>query len=424
MSFDSPRTSNECGLGGCSTDPVLGDADVLRSEFCSLQNGTGGLNSKLRLHPKAVLEPLQKAMLAQFVEAIDPEAASLVITNPLLKDNPIVYVTEPWQKMCGFTYAEAVGKNPRVTQGERTDPRVIEVMSGALSSRSSCKVQLVNYRSGLLDRPFWNMLSISPLMFRGEVKLFIANLQDYSYHMTKMLSLTPAQFCKAAEYFQRVRPIAQDVTMHMLAKPTCYEVDVDHVKSSAVEQPVRMAPPLKRLGWSKLRLEPEYLTDRVVDALMSIDAEYDVKLTEDRCGEMAVVCARMGAVSFRVVVDEDPSGSYRITCSRLSGDTFEYHAAYRSLRQHLQDAVGAEEPRGRGHKRQIEGTTEAGRFAPMPRTDERAPALRGSLGLAPLAQIRTSSASIPPSVDEAQTAVAIEGQADVSASSATGGERR
>ena len=65
-----------------------------------------------------------------------------------MADNPIVYVTEPWQTMCGFTYEEACGQNPRIVQGERTDQKVVRAISGALANQSACKVQFVNYRRG------------------------------------------------------------------------------------------------------------------------------------------------------------------------------------------------------------------------------------------------------------------------------------
>lgn len=52
--------------------------------------------------------------------------------------------------MCGFTYAEATGQNPRIVQGERTDQKVVRAISGALANKSACKVQFVNYRRGEL----------------------------------------------------------------------------------------------------------------------------------------------------------------------------------------------------------------------------------------------------------------------------------
>jgi len=37
-------------------------------------------------------------------------------------------------------------------------------------------------------------------------------------------------------------------------------------------------------------------------------------------------------------------GAYRISCTRLGGDTFRYHDALRQLRQHLGDAVHSSAP--------------------------------------------------------------------------------
>ena len=104
--------------------------------------------------------------------------------------------------MCGFTYEEASGQNPRIVQGERTDQKVVRAISGALANQSACKVQFVNYRRGSVDKPFWNMLSISPVLHQGNVMFYMANLQDYSYHMAQMVSLTPSQFCKGGDLFQ------------------------------------------------------------------------------------------------------------------------------------------------------------------------------------------------------------------------------
>merc|ERR1712087_1011259 len=281
-------------------------------------------------------------MLLKFMRAVDHSRESLVITNPLIDGNPIVYVTEKWQAMCGFSYSEAVGRNPRLTQGNNTDPQVVETISGALAKRSSCKVQLLNYRSGSPEKPFWIVLSICPLVYRGQLQLYIANLQDYSYHMSQMVSLTPSQFCRAAEHFQRGRHIPVDLPALFLAKPAIYEADdlypVVNVTSGSRNSSV-ITPPIKRLGWSKLVIEPEHLTDRVMDALSTEGISYETQRRSNVEGETFVVDANHNGVAFRVVVNEDADGSFRITCSRMSGDTFAYHDIFRMLKQHLADAV-------------------------------------------------------------------------------------
>lgn len=48
--------------------------------------------------------------------------------------------------MCGYARDEAVGQNPRLTQGERTDAKCITALGAAVREGRACKVQLLNYR--------------------------------------------------------------------------------------------------------------------------------------------------------------------------------------------------------------------------------------------------------------------------------------
>jgi len=291
------------------------------------------------IHPNAQLTPLQRQLIIKFAQSIDLCKESIVITNPLVEGNPIVFVTESWQSMCGFTYAEAVGKNPKLTQGSQSDPEVIKLISGALSRRCSCKVQLLNYRSGSPSNPFWNMLSISPLLYRGEMMLYIASLQDYSHHVSKLSFIKPTQFCRVAEHQQRGRRISETLPALTLAKPAIYEGDDDYPLSREGNGGAPSNPSIKRLGWSKLVLEPEHLHDRVVDALANLNICYEMQRRSSPHNETFMVDAKADGVALRVVVHEDPDGTYRISCTRLNGDTFVYHNLFRQLKNHIVDAV-------------------------------------------------------------------------------------
>ena len=274
--------------------------------------------------------------------------ASLLTCGPSRScaDNPIVYVTEPWQCMCGYSEAEALGRNPRITQGSRTDPKVVQLLSSALSKQSACKVQFVNYRGGRVNEPFWNMLSISPVLYQGNVLFYMANLQDYSYHMSKMVSLTPGQFCRAAVHHQRGRRL-QPMDAQLRAKPAIIEADDTFALPTPTSSEVlaqggfvmSTPQPIKRLGWNNLTLEPEHLTERLKDALQGMGATYEVHERAAADGEIFMLHAKLDNVACRMTVSEDPdNGSQRISVTRLAGDTFLYHDAFRLLRQHLGDA--------------------------------------------------------------------------------------
>jgi len=286
-----------------------------------------------------LLTPLQQQVLQRIVDELDTKSTSVVVTNPLRKDNPIVYVTEPWQDMCGFSAAQAHGRNPRLTQGSKSDPAAMRDISSALQEERACKALMLNYRSGLPDQPFWNMLSINPVRHAGRLMLYVASLQDYSYQMAQLVSLTPSQFCRSAEHHQRQRRLeALARPSHLLGKPTIFEADDATALHFPATASAAVAPlmPVKRLGWTKLELEPEHLSDRVVDALVRMDASYELSETRTHSSEVFVVAAKVKGVACRVIVSEDESdGSYRISCMRVGGDTFAYHEIFRELRQLL-----------------------------------------------------------------------------------------
>jgi len=264
--------------------PALDSAELARctGSWDSCQRAEAGPSGSgdakeahLVLHPKAELDVLQRRLVSQFLRTVDPNEESIVITNPRAQGNPIVWVTRPWQDMCGFTYGEAVGRNPRLTQGERSDPAVVAAISGALQQERPCKAAMVNYRGGKGGPPFWNMLSISPLLHRGQLQLYVANLQDYSYHIGQIVSLTPSQFCTAALHYQRGRRLDAPLTSLALAKPALYEADSEHPLPPSPHQGPAL-PPMRRLGWNRLLLEPEHLAERVGDALSRMDAQYEM----------------------------------------------------------------------------------------------------------------------------------------------------
>jgi len=356
---DSPGSSSDAGgTGGAGTSMYISPAAASEAQeprqaalWSQKRRSEEGDAARLAkrgkgpmmpdLHPDVQLTPTQNEVLAQLVSALDTSSTSVVITNPLLKDNPIVYVTEPWQDMCGFTYDEAVNRNPRLTQGAKSDPGVVKLIAGALGNQRSCKCMMLNYRSGLAERPFFNMLSISPIMHQGKLMLHMANLQDYTYHMEKLIRVTPSQFCRSAEFFQQECRLPPTLDPRRLARPAIFEADADTVLMTRPASGAPAAPLMKRLGWAELDLEPEHLRDRVADALQGMGARYELKESEGDDGLVFVIDAEISGVACRVLVTHDPAaaGSYRITCSRLGGDTFAFHAHFRELRELLGDAV-------------------------------------------------------------------------------------
>ena len=138
---DGP-TSDVPELSGAIVHPDLGAekaalADGPRAWTKCPRSADGAERSAPRpevcIHPDALITPLQRDLIQNFASRLEDPHASVVITNPRERDNPIVYVTERWQRMCGFTYDEAVGRNPRLTQGTSTNQDAVRTLKEAIA---------------------------------------------------------------------------------------------------------------------------------------------------------------------------------------------------------------------------------------------------------------------------------------------------
>lgn len=97
-------------------------------------------------------------------DAINLFAASriaMVLTNPRIEDNPIVYVNRAFETVTGYSVDAAVGRNCRFLQGENTDPADIAAIREALRAGEDIGLTLVNYRAD--GSEFKNSLLISPI---------------------------------------------------------------------------------------------------------------------------------------------------------------------------------------------------------------------------------------------------------------------
>ena len=109
--------------------------------------------------------------------ALDAAGEGITISDISLPDNPIVYANGGFERMTGYDADEVVGRNCRFLQGGETDSDTVAVIRRAVTERSECTVELLNYRKN--GEPFWNRLSIRPLEdASGEVTHFVGIQSD------------------------------------------------------------------------------------------------------------------------------------------------------------------------------------------------------------------------------------------------------
>jgi len=110
-------------------------------------------------------------------QAVAAARNGIVITDPALPDNPIVYANQAFIDLTGYHIDEILGKNCRFLQGVDRDQPELNELRTALKEGIPFIATIRNYRSnGAL---FWNELSISPVHdHTGKVINFIGVQND------------------------------------------------------------------------------------------------------------------------------------------------------------------------------------------------------------------------------------------------------
>ncbi|MGI4718189.1 MAG: PAS domain-containing protein [Janthinobacterium lividum] len=103
--------------------------------------------------------------------------SSIVITDALVEDSPIVFVNPAFEKMTGYAMHEVVERNCRFLQGTDRDQEDRGLIREAIRRRESCECLLRNYRKS--GEMFWNKLYLFPVNLAGqEVTHFVGVQHD------------------------------------------------------------------------------------------------------------------------------------------------------------------------------------------------------------------------------------------------------
>lgn len=117
--------------------------------------------------PESVMEACGEKsdeMMSQdfsLVQSIQRSQHCFVITDPCLPDNPIVFASDDFLKLIGYTRDQVLGRNCRFLQGNETSKESVEEIRKGLMAGGDVTVTLVNYTVD--GTPFWNKLFIAAL---------------------------------------------------------------------------------------------------------------------------------------------------------------------------------------------------------------------------------------------------------------------
>ncbi|MGG4466567.1 PAS domain S-box protein [Paenibacillus alvei] len=108
-------------------------------------------------------------------EAVERVGTGIVITDPSLLDNPIIYVNRGFERLTGYAAVDILGKNCRFLQGNDKKQGSVTALRDAIRNEEHIVVQLRNYRKN--GEMFWNELELSPIRIGDDSKLFFVGIQ-------------------------------------------------------------------------------------------------------------------------------------------------------------------------------------------------------------------------------------------------------
>ncbi|MFO1128638.1 MAG: PAS domain S-box protein [Rhodospirillales bacterium] len=114
--------------------------------------------------------------LRKLFQAIEQSPVSVVITDV---DGSIEYVNPKFTETTGYTYAEVVGKNPRVLRSGLTSSLGYQALWQTISSGQVWHGEFYNRRKN--GEYFWELASIAPVRdVRGQITHYVAMKEDIS----------------------------------------------------------------------------------------------------------------------------------------------------------------------------------------------------------------------------------------------------
>jgi PAS domain S-box-containing protein len=125
-------------------------------------------------------------------------SSGIIITDPALPDNPIIYVNPAFEQITGYTAQEALGRNCRfLSRDDRDQPGQRELRE-ALRVGRPCHVVVRNYRRD--GQPFWNDLQVAPVPGdEGAPVAYVGALNDITAERQAQ-----AQLASMSEHLQAI----------------------------------------------------------------------------------------------------------------------------------------------------------------------------------------------------------------------------
>jgi PAS domain S-box-containing protein len=108
-------------------------------------------------------------------KAIDYTRVGVVITDPSLPDNPIIYTNQAFLNLTGYDEEDVIVRNCRFLQGEATNGETVREVRKAIQQKKPISIEIQNYRKD--GSMFWNELAIDPVYSKENQKWYFVGIQ-------------------------------------------------------------------------------------------------------------------------------------------------------------------------------------------------------------------------------------------------------
>jgi len=174
---------DETGLA--AGQPAKGTMDVGANEPLERQ----GLH---HWRESTITDPDLQARGGVFFAAIEMTRMPMILTDPNLDDNPIVFANKAFLDLTGYEEDEVLGRNCRFLQGAQTDRASVAEMRRTVDTRGSIALEVLNYRRD--GSSFWNAVFIGPVYDTdGKLQYFFASQLDVTRRRNTEQSYRQAQ---------------------------------------------------------------------------------------------------------------------------------------------------------------------------------------------------------------------------------------
>jgi PAS domain S-box-containing protein len=133
-----------------------------------------------------------------FAAAVRATRMPMVISNPRLPDNPVIFVNDSFCRLTGYQRQDIVGRNCRFLQGPETDRAAVARIKAAVAEARPLEIDIRNHRRN--GEPFWNRLLMAPVRDAdGELAYFFASQVDVTLELERLEGLETANAALLAE---------------------------------------------------------------------------------------------------------------------------------------------------------------------------------------------------------------------------------